>query len=51
MGTEFLPTSDSNQIMMQIELPPDLVSSEAAAIIDELTRILETVDDIDTIGI
>ena len=51
MGTEFLPMSDSNQITLQIELPPDLPADETAAVIDELTGILEAVDDIETIGI
>ncbi|NLL87645.1 MAG: efflux RND transporter permease subunit [Firmicutes bacterium] len=51
MGTEFLPVSDSNQIMMQIEMSPDLSASDAAAVIDELTAILKDISDIDTIGI
>ncbi len=51
MGTEFLPVGDSNQIMMQIELASDLSTEEVTAVIDELASILETVDDIDTIGI
>lgn len=51
IGTEFLPTADGHQISMQVELPPDLATSDAVAVIDKITAILEEIEDIETIGV
>jgi len=51
MGTEFIPTADTGQIMMQVTLPSDATFADAIASADEITAILRTIDDIDTIGV
>lgn len=51
MGSEFLPATDSHQISMQVELPHELSASDAAAVIDQITAVLEGIEDIETIGV
>lgn len=49
-GTTLMPTSDSNQISISMEMPKESTTEESRNMSDKVIDILTTIDDVETVG-
>lgn len=50
MGTEFFPTSDTNQLSVNVTMPKGTLFTDTAAAADKVTRIISEIDGVETVG-
>ena len=51
MGTQLFPSMDSGRVTISVTMPDNYTQEQSFAALDDLTQELETVDDVETIGV
>ena len=51
MGTEFIPTPDTNELSVQVTLPAGISFTDATETADLITEVIGEIDDVETIGV
>ncbi|MDD5935842.1 MAG: efflux RND transporter permease subunit [Clostridiales bacterium] len=49
-GTEYMPTMDSTQVTVTMEMPEGTLQADAVKMADEVMKRIQAIDDVDTVG-